>query len=206
MKRIVLPVLAGLMLVANAARAEADGTPEGLIAKLLGAERVARAGLGEGRIARLASVAPVATAEQVHTERWISAQPEAQGGEEWQCLAQALYFEARGESAEGLFAVAEVILNRVDSPRYPGTVCGVITQGTGQRNACQFSYTCDGHPEEVRNPTAWARVGKVARAMLDGAPRSLTDGALFYHTHAVAPGWSRVFDRTASIGVHHFYR
>ncbi|OIP84042.1 MAG: cell wall hydrolase [Rhodobacterales bacterium CG2_30_65_12] len=206
MKRIFLAAFAGMALLASPALAEANGSPEGLIAKLLGVERAARAGLGEGRITRLASVVPSVTADQAHTEAWISTQPAARGGPEWQCLAQALYFEARGEGAEGLFAVAEVILNRVDSARYPGTVCGVVNQGTGKRYGCQFTYTCDGRPEEVRNPAAWARVGKVARAMLDGAPRTLTDGALFYHTQAVAPGWSQVFDRTASIGVHQFYR
>lgn len=206
MKRIFVPALAGLALFATSALGEAGGSPEGLIASLLGAERTARAGLGEGRIARLASVEPLVTADKLHTEDWIKAQPEASGGAQWQCLTEALYFEARGERAAGLFAVAEVILNRVDSTRYPGSVCEVVNQGTGQRYACQFTFTCDGQPEAVHEEGAWVRVGKVARAMLDGAPRSLTDGALFYHTKAVAPSWSRTFDRTASIGVHHFYR
>lgn len=206
MNRIFLPAVAGLLLFATSALGEVGGTPEDLIARLLGAERSARAGLGEGRIARLASVEPQVTAEQMHSEDWIRAQPEASGGAQWQCLTEALYFEARGESAAGLFAVAEVILNRVDSARYPSNVCDVVNQGTGQRYACQFTFTCDGRPEEVHEDAAWVRVGKVARAMLDGAPRSLTKGALFYHTKAVAPSWSRSFDRTASIGVHHFYR
>ncbi|HHC30213.1 MAG TPA: cell wall hydrolase [Rhodobacterales bacterium] len=196
----------GLALGATPAIAEMAGTPEGVIAQLLGSERAARADLGTGRIARLASVAPTTTQEGMHSESWISARPAATGGAQWQCLTEALYFEARGESAEGLFAVAEVILNRVDSPRYPGTVCDVVNQGTGKRHACQFSYTCDGRPEEVHDQSAWQRVGKVARAMLDGAPRGLTDGALFYHTRSVTPSWARKFHRTASIGVHHFYR
>jgi len=206
MKRILRLAVAGLTLCATAAVGEVGGSPESLISQLLNAERSARAGLSEGRIARLASVAPRVTVDQMHSEAWIKAQPAASGGAQWQCLTEALYFEARGESAEGLFAVAEVILNRVDSARYPGSICEVVNQGTGKRFACQFTFTCDGHPEEVRNPAAWERVGKVARVMIDGAPRSLTEGALFYHTHAVAPSWSRKLDRTASIGVHHFYR
>ena len=141
-----------------------------------------------------------------YDETWIRAQPAASGGDAWQCLTQALYFEARGEKAEGLFAVAEVILNRVDSAEYPDSVCGVVNQGTGHRFACQFTYTCDGRPETVRNPEAWTRVGKVARAMLDGAPRRLTGGAVYYHARAVSPGWSQTHARTASIGVHLFYR
>jgi len=207
MTRIVLGALVALGMCTSWALAEGRGAPEALVAKLLGTERAALAGVGETRIARLASVNPTAApAANLQSEAWISGQPVATGGEQWRCLAEALYFEARGETAAGLFAVAEVILNRVESARYPDSVCGVIKQGTGKRNACQFSYTCDGKPEQINNPDAFIRVGKVARVMLDGAPRGLTKGALFYHTDAVAPSWSRKFDRTASIGVHHFYR
>ena len=206
MKRLILATLAGLALTATPAFSDATGSPEGLIAQLLGNERAARSGLGTGRISRLASVTPPVTADGIHSEDWIASRPAAKGGEPWQCLSEALYFEARGETAKGLFAVAEVILNRVDSPRFPGSVCGVVNQGTGKRYACQFTYTCDGRPEDIRDQKAWQRVGKVARAMLNGAPRSLTDGALFYHTRSVAPSWSRTFERTASVGVHHFYR
>ncbi|EEX14976.1 cell wall hydrolase SleB [Citreicella sp. SE45] len=137
---------------------------------------------------------------------WLASQPEASGGAQFQCLAEALYFEARGESLKGQFAVAEVILNRVDSPRFPNSVCGVINQGTGRKYACQFTYTCDGLPEHISEPAAWDRVAKVAKAMLSGAPRALTNGATFYHTHAVRPSWSRKFTKTASIGDHFFYR
>ena len=142
----------------------------------------------------------------LHSEAWLRAQADASGGEEWKCLTEALYFEARGERADGLFAVAEVILNRVDSSRYPDTVCGVINQGTGRKHACQFSYTCDGLPEQVREPQAWTRVGKVALAMLSGAPRVLTDGALFYHASHVNPSWSLTKNLTSTIGDHQFYR
>ena len=137
---------------------------------------------------------------------WLASQPTASGGAQFQCLAEALYFEARGESLKGQFAVAEVILNRVDSPRFPNSVCGVINQGTGRKYACQFTYTCDGLPEHISEPAAWDRVAKVAKAMLSGAPRALTNGATFYHTHAVRPSWSRKFTKTASIGDHFFYR
>ncbi|MCR8550697.1 cell wall hydrolase [Salipiger sp. P9] len=141
-----------------------------------------------------------------YDKAWLSRQPKASGGAQWQCLAEALYFEARGETLKGQFAVAEVILNRVDSPRFPNSVCGVINQGTGRKFACQFTYTCDGHPENINEPAAWDRVAKVAKAMLAGAPRALTNGATYYHTHAVRPSWSRKFTRTASIGDHFFYR
>ncbi|WP_425456132.1 cell wall hydrolase [Aliishimia ponticola] len=137
---------------------------------------------------------------------WLDAQPAAKGGSEWQCLSEALYFEARGETIKGQFAVAEVILNRVKSARFPGSVCGVINQGTGKRYQCQFTYTCDGKKEVIHEPKAYKRVGKVARAMLDGKVAPLTSGATHYHTTAVNPRWSKTYTRTTKIGVHIFYR
>jgi spore germination cell wall hydrolase CwlJ-like protein len=141
-----------------------------------------------------------------YTREFLRGLPKATGGAEWACLTEALYFEARGESVAGIFAVAEVILNRVESSRYPDTVCGVIHQGTGKLFECQFTYTCDGKKETITEPRAYDMVGKVARLMLDGKPRTLTDGATHYHTKSVAPRWSRVFARTTTIGYHHFYR
>lgn len=140
------------------------------------------------------------------TRKWLDAQPEAKGGAQWGCLSEALYFEARGESVKGQFAVAEVILNRVKSGRFPDTVCGVIRQGTGRKYQCQFTYTCDGRKEVIGEPTSFARVSKVARASMDGRVPELTKGATHYHTTAVSPRWSRVYTRTAKIGVHLFYR
>jgi hypothetical protein len=136
----------------------------------------------------------------------LASLPKADGGKEWSCLTEALYFEARGETLKGIFGVAEVILNRVDDPRYPSSVCGVINQGTGERYRCQFTYTCDGRPEVMSEERARELVGKVARVMLDGAPRALTGGATHYHTKSVKPRWARVFPRTTTIGYHHFYR
>jgi hypothetical protein len=130
---------------------------------------------------------------------------EAEGDAEWECMTQALYFEARGEPLEGQIAVAEVILNRRDSGRYPSTVCGVVEQGTGEKWMCQFSYFCDGLSDEVTDERSWEQLGRVARVMLDGAPRELTDGAMFYHTKAVDPYWSDEFFETAEIGAHLFY-
>lgn len=146
------------------------------------------------------------TAAVEFSKSWLDAQPKAQGGPELQCLAEALYFEARGETVKGQFAVAEVILNRVESERFPGSACGVINQGTGKKYQCQFTYTCDGHKEVIAEPRAFERVSKVARAALDGAAPELTEGATHYHTTAVSPRWSRVYTKTAAIGDHIFYR
>ncbi|MDW4499875.1 cell wall hydrolase [Sulfitobacter sp. D35] len=141
-----------------------------------------------------------------YSRTWLDAQPDPKGGPEMRCLAEALYFEARGETVKGQFAVAEVIMNRVKSTRFPGSACAVINQGTGKKFQCQFTYTCDGHKEVIREKKAFERAAKIARLILDGHAPRLTDGATHYHTNKVSPRWSRVFTRTASIGVHIFYR
>lgn len=115
------------------------------------------------------------------------------------CLSEALYHEARGEGVQGQHAVAEVILNRVDSRAFPKTVCGVINQPS------QFSYTIGG-AKPIRNKAAYLRAKAIAQDALSGAPRQLTGGATYFHTPAVRPSWSHRFQRTVQIGRHIFYR
>ena len=141
-----------------------------------------------------------------YTYDWLDEQPPAKGDAQWACLAEALYFEARGETVKGQFAVAEVIMNRVKSSQFPATLCGVIKQGTGRKYQCQFTYTCDGYKDIIAERKAYERVSKVARAVMDGMVSGLTGGATHYHTSAVRPRWSRVYKQTARIGVHIFYR
>ena len=137
----------------------------------------------------------------------LTSLPAASGGQEWQCLTEALYFEARGESISGIFAVAEVILNRRDSAKFPNSVCKVISQGVrkGSR-ACQFSYKCDGASEVYHEKEAKALVAKIAQITLDQRAPLLTDGATYYHANFVRPRWARKFENTAVIGKHLFYR
>ncbi|WP_254871577.1 cell wall hydrolase [Pseudooceanicola sp. HF7] len=180
------------------------------MADAMDAEQSAMRSVPQGRLAALLKAPEAAASDALkitYSRDWLARQPAGKGGDSFRCLAEALYFEARGESVKGQFAVAEVILNRVDSPDFPNSVCGVINQGTGRKFACQFTYTCDGRAETISEPRAYARVAKVAAIMLDEAsPRALTEGATYYHTRHVSPRWSRSFDRTASIGVHEFYR
>lgn len=173
-------------------------------------EQAGLSSLSANRVKRL-SVEPQTRAATPDVVRYdasfLSGIPFEEGGEAWNCLAEALYFEARGEPVKGIFAVGEVILNRVEHPDYPDSVCGVIYQGTGKKYQCQFTYSCDGLKEVIAEPKAYKKVGKIAGLLLDGeAPMDLTDGATHYHTKAVKPRWSRVFSRTTTIGVHHFYR
>lgn len=141
----------------------------------------------------------------VPTKEVLEALPNGKGGSEWQCLTEALYFEARGESLIGQVAVAEVILNRKAHTRFPKTVCGVINQGAKRKTGCQFSYKCDGHKEVFAERRAYESVGKLAQLMLDGTFRDLTKGATFYHTKSVNPSWSRKLKKTAIIGEHLFF-
>lgn len=213
MKLLAIGAMSFGMAFGGMSAAYADEVLAARLGALLGQERAAIQQVPDARLSALTAVPPasarnIPTAPDIITydRAFLASQPTASGGDQWQCLAEALYFEARGESVRGMFAVGEVILNRVDSSRYPSTLCGVINQGTGRQFACQFTYTCDGAAEVIHEPAAWAKVGKVARLLIDGAPRQLTDGATHYHTRAVNPRWARVFPRTATIGSHHFYR
>ncbi|WP_227284653.1 cell wall hydrolase [Boseongicola sp. H5] len=178
------------------------------LSSLMGEERASLGAVSPDRLRRIGApfVGRGATGQAIYDAAALDAMPRARGNAQWQCLTEALYFEARGESVRGQYAVAEVILNRVDSPNYPNSICGVVNQGTGQRYACQFTYTCDGRPERVTETAMHRRLGKIARIMIDGGPRDLTQGATHYHTTAVNPRWARVYPRTARIGTHIFYR
>ena len=136
----------------------------------------------------------------------LDAMPAVSGDAQFQCLAQAVYFESRGEPLSGQIAVAEVVLNRVDNPAYPRSICGVTKQGAGSGRGCQFSYACDGRPDVMTSSVSKARSEKIARMLIDGRPRSVTSGATHFHATYVRPDWSRKFARTASIGNHVFYR
>jgi len=133
-------------------------------------------------------------------------QPKPRGQANWQCLAEAIYFEARSEPRDGQRAVAEVILNRVESSRFPNSVCRVISQGAHKRHRCQFSYNCDGVPEYIKEPRAYNVAVKLAKEMLAAETRPLTKGATHYHATYVRPAWSRQLTRTARYGSHYFYK
>jgi spore germination cell wall hydrolase CwlJ-like protein len=123
------------------------------------------------------------------------------------CLAEAVYFEARGEAVRGQIAVAQVILNRAFSGKYPDTVCGVVYQNKHRYNACQFSFACDRHPDVIREPDMWERAQKISKAMLDGRlwlPE--VDRSTHYHAYWVRPSWVSEMKRNWKYGVHTFYR
>jgi spore germination cell wall hydrolase CwlJ-like protein len=123
------------------------------------------------------------------------------------CLANAVYFESRGESVRGQIAVAQVVLNRVFSGYYPGDVCGVVYQNAHRHLACQFTFACDGIPDAVTETEAWERATRVAKATLDGKIWLPEIGkATHYHAYWVHPWWVRTMRKLTRIGVHSFYR
>jgi spore germination cell wall hydrolase CwlJ-like protein len=123
------------------------------------------------------------------------------------CLAEAVYFEARGEAVRGQIAVAQVVMNRVFSGFYPNTVCGVVYQNKYHHMACQFTFACDNVPDVVREPDMWDRAKKIAKAMLDGElwlPE--VDKSTHYHAYWVHPSWVSEMKKMYKFGVHTFYR
>lgn len=124
------------------------------------------------------------------------------------CLAEAMYYEARGEGVEGQKAIAEVILQRTHDFAFPKTICGVVHEGAKLRKGCQFSFTCDGSLHRPKNAVSWRRIRELADEIMAGVIRlgTLTDRATYFHTTAVQPAWADGFVRTTQIGNHIFYR
>jgi spore germination cell wall hydrolase CwlJ-like protein len=121
------------------------------------------------------------------------------------CLARAVYFEARGETEMGQLAVAKVVINRTKNPNYPKTICGVVYQGSQRRNSCQFSFACDGHADDIKQPGSWSQAKRVAKKALDGDHSLKGMNATNYHADYVKPKWSKTLRRIGKIGRHIFY-
>jgi hypothetical protein len=123
------------------------------------------------------------------------------------CLAEGIYFEARGEPEVGQAAVAQVILNRVRNPAYPKTICGVVYQNQKFRNRCQFSFACDGRSERIAEQRQWETAKRVARDVTEGKIWIAEVGdSTHYYANYVRPGWARRMIKMDTIGAHLFYR
>lgn len=121
--------------------------------------------------------------------------------EELQCLAGAVYFESRGEPLSGQLAVAQVIVNRADSARFPSSYCGVVYQRS------QFSFVRSGQMPRIKtNSAAWEQAKAIARIAHEGLWESEAQDSLYFHAKYVRPGWSRTKVARATISSHVFYR
>jgi hypothetical protein len=119
---------------------------------------------------------------------------------EQDCLANAVYFEARGEPIQGQLAVAEVVLNRAASGKYPASLCGVVKQ------KAQFSFVSKGRfPKANKTSEAWRKSVAIARIARAGMVQELGDDVLWYHANYVAPSWGSHLNRETQIGLHIFY-
>ena len=126
-----------------------------------------------------------------------------------QCLAENIYFEARGEPLDGQRAVAEVTLNRTRSPYFPHTICAVVHETQWdplrRRLVAHFSWTELGALSEPTG-SAWKQAMTVASAAYDDTYMQVVPGALFYHAISIRPDWARTKTAVATIGNHIFYR
>ena len=163
------------------------------------------AGQGGQTVARKGEVTGVDQRPMTPAER-LGLDEESRAKQE-KCLAEAIYFEARGEPVRGQMAVAQVVLNRAFSGKYPNTVCGVVYQNAHRYLACQFTFACDRIRDVIREPDMWERATTIASEMLDGKLWLPEVGkATHYHAHWVRPGWVREMNKMHRLGVHTFYR
>lgn len=144
------------------------------------------------------------------TEAVLSARRKAR---DIQCLATAMYFEARGEPSRGQFIVGRVILNRVASRYYPDDICAVVYQNAQMKNRCQFSFACDGVPNRIRDKDAWQQIKRRAQYLVEcddkcslaALGRSELWTSTHYHADYVSPNWAKKLQRTGQVGRHIFY-
>jgi hypothetical protein len=124
------------------------------------------------------------------------------------CLAEAMYYEARGEGREGQEAIAEVVFHRMHTSGYPRSICGVVYQGAAHKHGCQFSFACDGELEQSKSPGAWSQARILAAKIMAGLVRlgDITSDAISFHAADVQPDWADRLERTIQIGNHVFYR
>lgn len=121
------------------------------------------------------------------------------------CLARTIYWEAKGVPGRDMESVANVVMNRLADEEFPNTLCEVVQQGSEQ-SPCQFSWWCDGRPDEVVEDDAYEVVKEVARQALNQELPDYTDGALYFHDRTVHPPWADVFLLTAETEAFIFYR
>ena len=121
------------------------------------------------------------------------------------CLARTLYWEAKGADAKDMAAVASVVLNRLGQDGFPDTICGVVKQGV-ENKACQFSWWCDGRPDQVEEPQRYDVAKEIARKALNQQLQDSTGGALYFHDRSVHPAWAKAYRRTAKTTHFLFYK
>lgn len=128
--------------------------------------------------------------------------------EDQRCLAEAMYYEARGEGRAGQEAIAEVVFHRMHAGGYPRSICGVVYQGANRSRGCQFSFACDGELQQPKSSAAWFRARTLAAKIMAGIVRlgDITGDAISFHAADIQPEWTDRLEKTIQIGNHVFYR
>ena len=131
--------------------------------------------------------------------------------EQEKCLAEAIYFESRGEPFLGQVAVGVVIIQRVNSPKFPNNICDVVHEGkhwkeNPVRNKCSFSYYCDGKSETIYNEKEYLKVMNAATLVLSGIVVDNMEDVVYYHATYVNPSWASRMIFVFQIGIHKFYK
>ena len=121
------------------------------------------------------------------------------------CLARTIYWEARGRETAALEVIANVVMNRVGHEGFPNSVCGVVKQGH-EHGACQFSWWCDGRPDDAKEDESYAIAKEIARKALNRQLNDRTHGALYFHHQTVAPNWSKEYLKTVEVDQFIFYK
>nr|WP_314527566.1 cell wall hydrolase [uncultured Pseudomonas sp.] len=121
------------------------------------------------------------------------------------CLARSIYWEAKGRETREMEAVASVVMNRLGHEGFPDTVCAVVKEGSESRN-CQFSWWCDGRPDQVKEDAEYAVAKEIARKALNRTLNDRTAGAMYFHDKTVRPDWAGKYIKTADIGRFRFYK
>lgn len=121
------------------------------------------------------------------------------------CLSRTIYWEARGEEAAEMEAVANVVMNRLGHEDFPDTTCEVVMQGSEQ-GACQFSWWCDGRSDIAEEDEAYVIAKDIARKALNGQLIDRTGGALYFHHRETTPDWAAEYIKTVEAGVFVFYK
>lgn len=161
----------------------------------------------ENVVAKAAPAPASASAPQTSTVKVRPGSVMAQLLQEHHCLAEVMYYEARGEGAAGEKAVAEVVFHRLNHGDYGHSICAVVNEGAG-KPGCQFSFTCNGAMKKAKQPKAWHRAEVLAARILTGEVplKNTTGGATNFHAVSVSPAWAGTLEKTTQIGNHVFYR
>jgi spore germination cell wall hydrolase CwlJ-like protein len=185
-----------------------------LVGQAIAADRSQKAEVAESKAGVLEKNAASEGSKALPSRSEIITKPEAQAvdpiGEEplddaITCLSRTIYWEAKGEGASGMEAVANVVMNRIGHEGFPNTICEVVRQGREQ-GACQFSWWCDGRLDDAEQDKSYAIAKEIARKALNRQLTDRTGGALYFHQRELTPSWSAEYIKTVEVGEHVFYK